>query len=184
MTPPSPRPANMQAQRTTFVDLSELQARLNDIASTLTSGRHPMSPEEEARFVNLQDMRDALGEIEASVARNDDLARLKALYREAFKRYNIFGELLDPDAPMENSRILTTNHLQPYDITSGSLFPPLTRPRVGVDVNFFEDFVPCHTDTDVALAEAAGSSMAVDTASTEDPYMWDAPPPGGMKAGQ
>ncbi|KZT21516.1 hypothetical protein NEOLEDRAFT_1181681 [Neolentinus lepideus HHB14362 ss-1] len=187
----------MQAQRTTqvqnadvrdsqapFVDLSELRACLNDIASTLASGPNPRSPEEEARFVNLQDMRDALDEIEANVARNEDPERLKALYRKAFQRYNIFGELIDPDAPMEHSRILTTNLLLPYDIAPGSLFPPLTRPQVGVDVNFFGDFVPCHADTDIVLAKAEGSCMAVDTASTEDPYMWDAPPPGGMDYGK
>jgi len=97
----------MQAQNTdardsqaSFVDLSELRACLNDIASTLASGPNPKSPEEEARFINLQDMQKALDEIEASATRNGDPARREALYREAVKRYNIFGELIDTDAPV------------------------------------------------------------------------------------
>ncbi|KZT21487.1 hypothetical protein NEOLEDRAFT_1181665 [Neolentinus lepideus HHB14362 ss-1] len=124
-------------------------------------------------------MQKALDEIEASAARNEDPARREALYREAVKRYNIFGELIDADAPMKHSSIITTNLLQPYDRALGSPFPPLTRPQCGVDANFFEDFVPCHEDTDIAME----SPMAVDTANTEDPYMWDAPP-GGIDYGK
>ncbi|KZT21491.1 hypothetical protein NEOLEDRAFT_1139358, partial [Neolentinus lepideus HHB14362 ss-1] len=62
---------NANAREESFVDLSELRACLNDIASTLASGSNPRSPEEEVRLLNLKDMQNALDEIEASVAGNE-----------------------------------------------------------------------------------------------------------------
>ncbi|KZT21522.1 hypothetical protein NEOLEDRAFT_752890 [Neolentinus lepideus HHB14362 ss-1] len=110
-------------------------------------------------------------------------ARREALYREAIKRYNILGEVIEPyERPMEHSSKLTSNLLRLYDIVpvpaGCSVFQPPTRPDFGVDANHFEDFAPCHADTDMTPAEAVDSPMEAETTITEDPYLWDAPPSG------
>jgi len=47
-----------------------------------------------------------------------------------------------------------------------------------MDTNYFEDFVPCHTNTNMVPAEGSSSVIQADTANSEDPYMSDAPPSG------